>query len=229
MEIRVVRNVLEKNKKLADTVRERLHGRCTTMFNFMSSPGSGKTTLFQRLVPALLERGLRIGIIEGDVTTAIDAERLNHLGVPISLINTEKFGGTCHLAANVVLGALETLDDTPLDMILIENVGNLICPGEYDTGADGSVVLLSVTEGEDKPLKYPAIFRKTEASIISKIDVAGVLECNVSLLRENILRANPAHVIFEASGKTGAGVTELADWLVQRHQTSLASRSGAAR
>lgn len=227
MEIRIVRNVLEKNKKLADNVREKLHAKGATMFNFMSSPGSGKTTLFQRLVPALKDRGLRIGIIEGDVTTAIDAERLNHLGVPISLINTEKFGGTCHLAANVVLGALETLDDMPLDMILIENVGNLICPGEYDTGADGSLVLLSVTEGEDKPLKYPAIFRKTDASVISKIDVAGVLECDVGLLRENILRANPAHTVFEASGKTGAGVSDLADYLVGRHQASLAARSGA--
>lgn len=223
MEIRVVRNVLEKNKKLADNVREKLQARGASMFNFMSSPGSGKTTLMEKLVPALQAKGLRVGIIEGDVTTAIDAERLNHLGVPISLINTEKFGGTCHLAANVVLGALDTLDDVPLDMILIENVGNLICPGEYDTGADASLVLLSVTEGEDKPLKYPSIFRKTAASIVSKTDLAGVLETNLSLLRENIHRANPAHQIFEASGKTGAGIEGIASYLLQLHTEKLAA------
>lgn len=216
MEIRVVRSVKEKNKELAHDVREHLRRRRGVMFNFMSSPGSGKTTFLEKLVPLLQQRGHRPAIIEGDVTTAIDAERLNHLGIPISLINTEKFGGSCHLGPNVILGALETLASDEFDVVLIENVGNLICPASYDTGSNENFVLLSVTEGEDKPLKYPVVFKRTSASLITKIDLVEPLGFDVQTLRRNILTVNPDHRLFELSSRSGVGLVDFADYLSER-------------
>jgi hydrogenase nickel incorporation protein HypB len=224
MEIKIVRNVLEENTNLAQQIRAGLRSRRQSMFNFMSSPGSGKTTLLLKLIPLLREKGLRCGVIEGDITTTYDSERLQPLGIPIAQINTEFFGGDCHLAANVVEGALKTLiggGDQPLDLILIENVGNLVCPAEFDTGSDANLVLLSVTEGEDKPLKYPLMFRKTQLAVISKIDIAQAVEANLPAIHRNIRKINPQIELLEASAKTGKGMDTLADWVFRRHQAVL--------
>lgn len=223
MEIRVVRSVREKNRELAHDVRQHLRERRSVMFNFMSSPGSGKTTLIEKLVPLLQQRGYNPAIIEGDVTTAIDAERLNHLNVPISLINTEKFGGSCHLGPNVILGALETLSSDSFDVVLIENVGNLICPASYDTGSNENFVLVSVTEGEEKPLKYPVVFKRTTASLITKVDLVEPLGFDIGALRRNVLSVNPDHRIFELSSRTEAGLQSFADFLDERLKTYVAA------
>ncbi|MCM2323383.1 MAG: hydrogenase nickel incorporation protein HypB [Oligoflexia bacterium] len=217
MDIKVVRNVLEENQVSAQKVRDRLRERRQTLVNFMSSPGSGKTRLLETLIPILKERGLRVGVIEGDIATARDADRLKHLDIPIALINTEFFGGECHLAANVVLGALEAIDGPPMDLCLLENVGNLVCPAEFDTGSDLNVVLLSVTEGEDKPVKYPLMFRNSHLALVNKIDLAEVVEADVPLLRRNLQQVNPSLEIFETSAKTGLGLAEVADRLCRLH------------
>lgn len=217
-EIKIVRNVLEKNNALAQRIRDILKEKKQTMFNFMSSPGAGKTALLDRLIANLKSKNIKVGVIEGDVQTDNDARRLQHHNIPIALINTSNFGGSCHLASNVVLGAIEELMDEDIEILLIENVGNLICPASYDTGSDFNFVLLSVTEGEDKPLKYPGIFRKTQSAIITKIDIADVLECDVNLIKENIKRIHPESIIFETSAKKELGIEELALFIIDKHK-----------
>ncbi|MFH1262942.1 MAG: hydrogenase nickel incorporation protein HypB [Pseudomonadota bacterium] len=216
MEIQIVRNVLAENENLAAEVRKGLRQRNQTMLNFMSAPGAGKTLLLEKLIPAIQKKGLTVGVIEGDITTLRDAERIQPLGVPVAQINTEFWGGDCHLAANVILGALEILNRQKLDIILIENVGNLVCPAEFDTGADVNVVVSSVTEGEDKPLKYPLMFRKSHVALINKIDLAKAVEADIPLLEKNMKQVNPTLQILKTSGKTGEGIDALAELIGSR-------------
>lgn len=223
MEIKIVKNVLEKNKKLADDVRKILRKKNRTMFNFMSSPGAGKTYLLEKLIPELISKNIKVGVIEGDVATLNDSVRLQHTGVPIVQINTEKFGSLCHLGSNVVLAALEQTLDEDLELIIVENVGNLVCPGEYDTGSDINIVIVSVTEGEDKPLKYPRIFQKTELAIINKIDIAEACSADIGLIKENIKKIAPDNPIIETSAKNGIGISELAEWILIKHKSILES------
>ena len=213
METKIVKHVLQENENWAAEIRRRMRARGRIMLNFMSSPGSGKTRLLESLIPELGRRGRMVGVIEGDITTTRDAERIQPLGVPVAQVETEFFGGDCHLAANVVLGALSTLENETLDTIIIENVGNLVCPAEFDTGADVNIALLSVTEGEDKPLKYPLMFRNSHWALVGKIDMASAAEADVALIKRNMLAVNPALRVLEVSGKTGQGVRELADWI----------------
>jgi hydrogenase nickel incorporation protein HypB len=217
MEIKVVKSVLAENENLAKQVRRLLASRRQSMFNFMSSPGSGKTRLLEGLIPILKTRGIRLAVIEGDITTTRDAERLQRFDIPIVQIETEFFGGDCHLAANVILGAMKEIERHPADVVLLENVGNLVCPAEFDTGSDVNMAMLSVTEGEDKPLKYPVMFRNSQVALINKIDLADVVEADVGLIRQNMLAINPGLIIFETSGKTGLGLQALADWLMADH------------
>jgi hydrogenase nickel incorporation protein HypB len=223
LEIKIVRNVLEKNKKLADDVRDILRTKKRTMFNFMSSPGAGKTLLLEKLIPELLLRNCKVGVIEGDVATLNDSIRLQHTGVPIVQINTEKFGSLCHLGSNVVLAALEQMLDDNIDLVIVENVGNLVCPGEYDTGSDVNIVIVSVTEGEDKPLKYPRIFQKTDLAIINKIDIAEACSTDIGLIKENINKVAPQNPIMEISAKKDIGITKLAEWMLTKHRNILES------
>lgn len=214
MEIKILRNILEANDNAALLIRRGLRERHQIMINFMSSPGSGKTKLLETLIPILKARGKRIGVIEGDMTTSRDAMRLQGNDIPIVQIQTEFFGGDCHLASNVVGGAIEELKQYPLDIILLENVGNLVCPAEFDTGADLNICLLSVTEGEDKPLKYPLMFRNSHVALINKIDLAVAAEADIPLMRKNMLTINPEIKILETSGKKGTGVEALADLIL---------------
>lgn len=215
MELFIVRKVLEANTKTADEIRRKMICSDTLLVNIMSSPGSGKTALLETLIPRLQKRGVRVGVIEGDITTTRDAMRLQPLNIPISQINTEPFGGDCHLGTEVILPALEPFDLEKTDIIFIENVGNLVCPAEFDTGAALNVVLISVTEGEDKPLKYPLMFRVCQHALISKIDLLPFLDFDVEFLKTNILKINPKIAISRISSKTGDGIDEFANQLIR--------------
>lgn len=217
MEIKIVKDVMEENEALAKNVRERLRAGGQSMFNIMSSPGSGKTAILEKLIPIIQSRGYRVAVIEGDITTSNDADRLTPLNIPVALINTDSWGGDCHLGSNVILGAMDLLESEIADIFLIENVGNLVCPAEFDTGADSNIVLISVTEGEDKPLKYPLMFRVSSLAVINKMDIAEFLETDVPLIKRNILQINPEMKVLEASAKKDLGLGEIADWIVERH------------
>jgi len=214
MEIKIVRDVLEANDQLAESIRKRLNRAGVRMFNIMSSPGSGKTTLLEKLIPILRGRGLRIGVIEGDITTTRDAERIQPLDIPVAQINTEPFGGDCHLGAEVIWPALDQLGIEQLDLVLIENVGNLVCPAEFDTGAHANLVILSVTEGEDKPLKYPLMFRVCQLAVIHKTDLLPYLDVDPERIETHIRQIRPEMTVLRASSKSGSGLTAIADWLI---------------
>lgn len=211
MKIQIVRDVLEANDQLADQIRELAKTHNVTLINMMSSPGSGKTSLLEQMIPLLQSRDLRIGVIEGDITTTADAERIARFEIPVSQINTEPFGGDCHLGSEVIMPALQQFDLTGLDLVFIENVGNLVCPAEFDTGANHNFVIISITEGEDKPLKYPLMFRVCDTAIINKIDLQPYLELDVRMLEQNIRRIHPDCRILKCSAKTGENIDQVVD------------------
>lgn len=212
MEIEIVKNILEENEKLADEIREHLKTNKQIMCNFMGAPGAGKTSLLEKLIEELQRVPVEVAVIEGDIATTLDAERLKPLNIPIVQINTDRFGGDCHLAANLILPALHKL---PLksQIILLENVGNLVCPAEFDTGANVNIVVYSVTEGIEKPLKYPLMFRKCQLALIHKVDLAEAVEVDLMKMRDNILKINPKIDIIETSTKTRKGIAELREYL----------------
>jgi len=212
MEIKVIRNILEANDLVAAGIRERIGEAGAVMVNIMGSPGSGKTLLLERTLEEFQGRS-RIGVIEGDIRTSIDAERLKRFDCPIVQINTEPFGGDCHLPANAVGKALEGLDLGGLDLVLVENVGNLVCPAEFDIGENRKVVVLSLTEGEDKPLKYPLMFRESHAMVLSKLDLLPHLDIDIDQVRKNARSVNPNLKIFPLSAKTGEGIKAWIGWL----------------
>jgi hydrogenase nickel incorporation protein HypB len=197
---------------VAEGIRERLRKHGTRMVNVMGSPGSGKTCLIERTIERLRD-GLRIGVIEGDIRTSMDSERLSALDIPIVQINTEPFGGDCHLSAPAVGKALENLDIASLDLVVVENVGNLVCPAEFSIGEDLKIVVLSLAEGEDKPLKYPLMFRESHACVISKMDLLEHLDVEIGRVEENALSVNGSLKIFRLSSRTGDGLDEWVEWL----------------
>ncbi|OGD78537.1 MAG: hydrogenase accessory protein HypB, partial [Candidatus Coatesbacteria bacterium RBG_13_66_14] len=212
MEIKLVRKVLEAHEALAGEIRADLARRRIYCINVMSSPGAGKTTLLERTL-ASLSGELRAGVIEGDITTTRDAERIARHGIPVVQVNTEPFGGDCHVGANFVKSALGELPLEELDLVIIENVGNLVCPAEFDLGEDDKVVVFSITEGEDKPLKYPLMFRESSACVVNKLDLAPHLDVDLAALRANVEQVNPKLAVFELSAKTGRGLSAWLDWL----------------
>ncbi len=214
MKIQIVRDVLEANDQLAGDIRNVAKKERFTLVNIMSSPGSGKTTFLERLIPNLTKKGLKIAVIEGDITTTADAERIAIMNIPVAQINTEAFGGDCHLGAEVIMPALHQFDLSSLDLIFIENVGNLVCPAEFDTGANFNFVVISTTEGEDKPLKYPLMFRVCDTAIINKIDLIRYLDMDISLLERNIKQINSDIRLVKCSAKTGENLEEAANLVV---------------
>ena len=210
--------VLAENDRCASEIREMFARGKTLVINMISSPGSGKTTLLEATVAAL--RGeLRLGAIEGDIATERDAERLRRLQIPAHQILT---GGACHLDARQVRAALDTARFGELDMLFIENVGNLICPTSYDLGEDFKVALLSVTEGEDKPFKYPAIFSRAAVTVITKADLLAHLDFAMDEVQTQIRSLNPEGRIFVTSAKASPGIAEWTDFL----KASLAAKRG---
>lgn len=209
--ITVERKVLEKNDSIASEIRKSFSDKKIFSINLVSSPGSGKTSLVERTIANSKDK-LRIAVVEGDVQTDLDAKRVDAFGVPVVQIVTN---GGCHLEAGLVRDALKSLDLDSVDLLIIENVGNLVCPAGYDLGEDLKVVVASTTEGDDKPLKYPAMFRNSSALIINKIDLLPYLKCDIEALKSNALKINPALKIFEVSCTTDAGLNEWINWIVK--------------
>lgn len=211
--IKIEKKVLSENDKIAAEIRERLHENNIISLNLVSSPGSGKTSLLEKTI-AELGKDIEIGLIAGDVQTENDANRLKAAGGKI--VRPIETGGACHLDARMVSRALENLDIKNIEMLFIENVGNLVCPSSYDLGEDMKVVLISVTEGDDKPLKYPAMFRRSSVIIINKIDLLQHCDFNMETARQNALKINGKLEIFEMSCRTGDGLNEWYQWLKSR-------------
>lgn len=213
MEIKVVEKVLAVNEAMAAENRRRFAEQGIFVVNIMSSPGSGKTTLLEKTLAALRGK-LRPGVVVGDICTTRDADRLSLGGaIPAVQICTEPFGGDCHLAAHVVREAAEKLPLSSLDLLIVENVGNLVCPAEFDVGEDKKVVVLSVTEGEDKPLKYPLMFRVCDVAVLNKIDLLPHLDYDKDLVRRNIQAIHAGMPILELSARTGEGLETWISWL----------------
>ena len=210
--VTVRRRALAANDERAETLRARFAGTGTLVVNLISSPGSGKTTLLEATVRAL-DGVLHCAVLEGDVATERDADRIRSLGVPAHQILT---GGACHLDARLVENGLEAGSFPEVDILFIENVGNLICPTTYDLGEDFKVVLLSVTEGDDKPVKYPAIFARADVAVISKIDLLPHVPFDLGAVREQICALNPGGTILETASLTGEGIDSWCDLLRAR-------------
>ena len=215
--ITIERKVLEKNEEIAQRNRKLFHDNGIVVLNFVSSPGAGKTSILEKTFQEM-QGSLKIAVIEGDVQTDLDAQRVARYGVPVVQIVT--LGG-CHLEAKLVQDALQKLDLTGLDLLFIENVGNLVCPANYDLGEAIKVVVLSTTEGDDKPLKYPAMFLNSSVLIINKTDLIPYVNCNLSVLKKNALQINPSLRVFEVSCFTGAGIPEWCNWLRKKDVTVL--------
>ena len=210
--IEIKKSVYEDNDARAHKLRQRLKSEKTFLMNIMSSPGSGKTSTVLRTIEALRDE-FRIGVVEADIDSAVDAERIAETGIRAVQLNT---GGMCHLDAGMTESGIDALGTADIDFAILENIGNLVCPAEFDTGAAIDVMMLSVPEGDDKPLKYPVMFSKTDVLIINKIDVKPYFNFDADAVRERVKKLNPNIAIFEISALTGEGVKEWADWLAQK-------------
>lgn len=212
----VERKVLEKNDEIALRNRKLFSGHGTYVVNLVSSPGSGKTSILERTLE-YFDRKLKIAVIEGDVQTDFDAQRIAKYHVPVVQIVTN---GGCHLEANLVRDALQNLSLDGVELLIIENVGNLVCPSNYDLGEAMKIVVASTTEGDDKPLKYPGMFRNASVLLINKIDLLPYVQCNLAELKNNALKVNPALTIFETSCTTKAGIQAWGDWLERKAKSN---------
>jgi hydrogenase nickel incorporation protein HypB len=214
--VEVLEAIFGENDKTAAANRAQFAAAGVRAVNLMSSPGAGKTTLLRETL-ARLAGQLRIGVIEGDIETSLDADRLAGFGAQIALINTGNgFGGECHLDAPMVASALPRLPLRELDLVLIENVGNLVCPAEFDVGQDARAMVYAITEGEEKPLKYPVMFRSCELVVVNKMDLLPYLGFDLDGFVDNLRKVNPAADLIFASARTGEGVDAWCDWLRTR-------------
>jgi len=209
VKVKVVSRILEANDRIAEENRRRFKAAGVYVANLMGAPGAGKTTLLERTIQALRPH-LRIGVIEGDIVGTDDAERIGALGVPVVQINT---GGACHLDANMISEVLDELPLNELDMVIIENVGNLVCPAEFKVGEDIKMMVLSVAEGHDKPLKYPLMFQESAALVLNKIDLLPYMNTDINKMRNDSRALNPKLKIFEVSCTKGTGIDSWAQWL----------------
>ncbi len=207
--IEIKEEIHADNERVARELRENLQRSKTFAFNLMSSPGAGKTSTILRTIEMLRSR-LRFGVLEADIDSSVDAESIAARGIPAVQLRT---GGFCHLDAAMVTRGVEALDLDALDVVILENVGNLVCPAEFDTGANRNVMILSVPEGDDKALKYPLMFTVSDVLLVNKIDYMALSDFNMEALRERALRLNPQIEIFEVSAKTGAGFEQWTQWL----------------
>ncbi|MGZ6593627.1 MAG: hydrogenase nickel incorporation protein HypB [Gaiellaceae bacterium] len=215
LRVDVLEHILGENDRTAEANRNDFHDAHVHVVNMMSSPGAGKTALLREVL-LRLGSSIRVGIVEGDVETSIDADRLSGLGAPVSLVNTANgFGGECHLDATMVRSALPRLPLADLDLVVIENVGNLVCPAEFRVGEHHRVMVASVTEGEDKPLKYPLMFRACELVLINKIDLVPHLDFDLDKLIRHVEAVHPGVSVLLMSARTGEGVEDWRRWLVQ--------------
>ena len=215
MEIQILKDIMQSNKDVANEIRDLLKEKKIYMIDMMSSPGSGKTTLNDKIISALKDR-YKIGVIEGDIKTTKDSERLAKHGIQIIQIETDRFGGDCHLESSWIKKCLESFDLDNLDLVIVENIGNLVCPAEFEIGDDERIVVLSVTEGEDKPIKYPLMFNTSATLILNKTDLLPYLDYNMDELMENVKQVNPKLSIFQVSASKGDGLDALLSHLIKQ-------------
>jgi hydrogenase nickel incorporation protein HypB len=217
-------NLLHVNQAGADHNRAHFDRWGITCLNLMSSPGAGKTALLERSLP-ILRQSFKIAIIEGDMTTELDADRLRQHDVPVIAINT---GRACHLDSKMVAGGLHRLEHdynpADFDLVLVENVGNLVCPAEFEVGEHAKVALLSVTEGEDKPLKYPVMFQAADCLLITKLDLVPYLDVDVDRIIANVRQMNAHATVIPVSAKTGEGIEAWHNWVRSQHQSTRATQ-----
>ncbi len=209
MKVKVVTKILEANDRIAFENRRIFDDNGIFVMNLMSAPGAGKTSLLEKTIQK--SSGMHIGIIEGDIAGSDDAERIGRLHIPVVQINT---GGACHLDANMIHEVIRDLPLDTLNIVFIENVGNLVCPAEFKVGENMKVMLLSITEGDDKPLKYPLMFQESSALILNKIDLAPYTDVDIEKIKNDSLSLNPSLRIFEISCRTGQGIQDWVDWLM---------------
>ena len=214
-EIKVVRKVLDANDTMAAQNRKLFAEKGLFVINVMSSPGSGKTAVLERTLVEIVGE-IPSAVIVGDICTTNDADRLARTGAPVVQINTDEFGGDCHLSAHVVAEAVSRLDLSEARLLVVENVGNLVCPAEFDLGEDIRCVVLSVTEGEDKPLKYPLMFRVCDVALLNKIDLIPHLDFDREAAIANIRAIDESMPIFEVSARTGEGFAPWLEWLKEK-------------
>lgn len=212
MRVAVVKNILDANSRIARENRKLFDQYGLTVINLMSSPGAGKTTLLEQMGKHFAG-SLKIGVIEGDIQTTLDAERVAAAGLEAVQIETD---GACHLDANMIQNALADINLDGLDLLIVENVGNLVCPAEFNVGEDYKVMMLSVTEGDDKPYKYPLMFKESRVLLISKVDLLPHLRCNVEKIKEAAKSINPELLIFEISAYSGQGLDDWHHWIQEQ-------------
>ncbi|HEU4803955.1 MAG TPA: hydrogenase nickel incorporation protein HypB [Solirubrobacterales bacterium] len=210
--IKIAEDALDANTTIATANRADFDRAGVAVVNLMSAPGAGKTSLLER---ALAGADVRVGVLEGDVQGSMDADRISALHVPVVQLNTDGgFGGECHLDANMVRSALPDFDLDDLDLLVVENVGNLVCPAEFRIGEDAKAMICSVTEGEDKPIKYPLMFRTCDIVAVNKIDLLPHLDFDLDLLLDNIAAVNPDAEVMRVSARTGEGIADFRNWLL---------------
>jgi hydrogenase nickel incorporation protein HypB len=212
MEVKVVKNILEANEVIACQNKKLFAEKGVYVLNLMGSPGAGKTTLLERTIKNLKDKK-KIAVIEGDIETSRDAERIAAHGVPAVQINT---GGACHLDGNMVRKGIEEFDLEQFELLIVENVGNLVCPAEFKIGEDDKVMIISVTEGDDKPLKYPLMFQVSSVLLLNKIDLLPYLDFDVERFKSDALKINPKLRILQISCKTGEGLSDWTNWIEDR-------------
>jgi hydrogenase nickel incorporation protein HypB len=216
VKVRIVEDALDANNTIARANRDDFDRAGVTVVNLMSAPGAGKTTLLERALGHGGLDGVRVGVLEGDVQGSLDADRLASLHVPVVQLNTDGgFGGECHLDANMVRSALPALALDELDLLIVENVGNLVCPAEFRIGEDARIMVSSVAEGEDKPLKYPLMFRACELVVINKIDLLDHVDFDLDRYLHHLDAVHPGVARMLVSARTGEGVDELRAWLTE--------------
>jgi hydrogenase nickel incorporation protein HypB len=224
MKVNLEKNVMQANNELAAELRQSWRERGVFVLNLISSPGSGKTSLLEKTLEHLQGK-VKAAVLVGDLQTENDAQRLAGYGFPVKQIVTS---GTCHIKAQMIQKHLPFVDSEDLELLIIENVGNLVCPTSYDLGEDCKVVLVSTTEGEDKPLKYPGIFRKAELAVVTKMDLLPFLDFDVEALRRNISSIHEGMEILEVSSRTGEGIDRWIEWILERVQRKKTAQEGVS-
>ena len=212
MEIKVIKNILGENDRIAAENQAMFQDKKVFVLNFMGSPGAGKTSVLEKTMERLKDK-IKMAVIEGDLFTSKDAERIDKYGVPVIQINT---AGGCHLDANMVQKTVKEMNLDELDLLVVENVGNLVCPAEFPVGEDARAVVLSVTEGDDKPLKYPLMFKESEIALLNKVDLAPYCNFNMESAKKDITSLHPGIEVLEVSCTKGQGIEDWCDWLLKK-------------
>ena len=212
MEIKVIKNILGENDRIAAENQAMFQDKKVFVLNFMGSPGAGKTSVLEKTMERLKDK-IKMAVIEGDLFTSKDAERIDKYGVPVIQINT---AGGCHLDANMVQKTAKEMNLDELDLLVVENVGNLVCPAEFPVGEDARAVVLSVTEGDDKPLKYPLMFKESEIALLNKVDLAPYCNFNMESAKKDITSLHPGIEVLEVSCTKGQGIEAWCDWLLKK-------------